>query len=259
MAPSNNYYNNYYNYSPLQTPNNSQFFTFHEQPSYLDETFLQTPYVDQTSTLDEINNYPSLFHCSIDDIFQTQEQDYKFNFNYDYNYGHLPCPKRQKYCYVEEEDILHSSLMQDVISSNYALDDSLLNTNQPDELLLNPNLDSNLNPSSMQGGVGSFCGLQDFNVVSNEGIMDLQYCEKKGYNEKNTISTQSIAARERRRKITEKTQELGKLVPGGPKMNTAEMLHAAAKYVKYLQSQVGMFQLMNETLIKVIVSRLQAI
>ncbi|XP_020239913.1 transcription factor bHLH53 [Cajanus cajan] len=54
----------------------------------------------------------------------------------------------------------------------------------------------------------------------------------------------SIAARERRKKISEKTQELGKLVPGGPKMNTADMLHAAAKYVKYLQAQVGMLELM---------------
>lgn len=58
-----------------------------------------------------------------------------------------------------------------------------------------------------------------------------------------TISPQSLAARERRRKISEKTQQLGKLVPGGPKMNTAEMLHAAAKYVKYLQAQVKLLEL----------------
>ncbi|KAK4253516.1 hypothetical protein QN277_010178 [Acacia crassicarpa] len=59
------------------------------------------------------------------------------------------------------------------------------------------------------------------------------------------VSAQSVAARERRRKITEKTQDLGKLVPGGSKMNTADMLHAAAKYVNYLQAQVAMLQLMN--------------
>ncbi|XP_027940115.1 transcription factor bHLH52-like [Vigna unguiculata] len=73
--------------------------------------------------------------------------------------------------------------------------------------------------------------------------MDNQ-CEEKG-NKERTISPQSVAARERRRKITNKTQELGKLVPGGTKMNTAEMLHAAAKYVKYLQVQVEMLELMN--------------
>ncbi|GAU29099.1 hypothetical protein TSUD_58650 [Trifolium subterraneum] len=55
----------------------------------------------------------------------------------------------------------------------------------------------------------------------------------------------SIAARERRRKITEKTQELGKLVPGGPKMNTAEMLNVVANYVKFLQAQVGILQVMG--------------
>ncbi|XP_021299462.1 transcription factor bHLH53-like [Herrania umbratica] len=60
-----------------------------------------------------------------------------------------------------------------------------------------------------------------------------------------SVSVQSIAARERRRKITEKTQELGKLVPGGNKMNTAEMLHAAFKYIKYLQAQVGILGFMD--------------
>ncbi|XP_057996162.1 transcription factor bHLH52-like [Hevea brasiliensis] len=60
-----------------------------------------------------------------------------------------------------------------------------------------------------------------------------------------SLSAQSIAARERRRKITEKTQELGKLIPGGNKMNTAEMLQAASKYVKFLQAQVKLLQLME--------------
>lgn len=58
-----------------------------------------------------------------------------------------------------------------------------------------------------------------------------------------SLSTQSLAARQRRRKITQKTIELGKLVPGGRKMNTAEMLQAAYKYVKYLQAQVGILEL----------------
>lgn len=60
-----------------------------------------------------------------------------------------------------------------------------------------------------------------------------------------SVSAQSVAARERRRKITEKTQELGRLIPGGTRMNTAEMFHAASKYVKYLQAQVGILQLMG--------------
>ncbi|KAF5944859.1 hypothetical protein HYC85_018936 [Camellia sinensis] len=59
------------------------------------------------------------------------------------------------------------------------------------------------------------------------------------------LSAQTIAARQRRRKITEKTQELGKLIPGGQKMNTAEMFQAAFKYIKYLQAQVGVLGLMG--------------
>ncbi|KAK7311103.1 hypothetical protein RJT34_09010 [Clitoria ternatea] len=85
--------------------------------------------------------------------------------------------------------------------------------------------------------------MPEFKVPQYGSFVDDVQSEKRG-NER-TISAQSIAARERRRKITVKTQELGMLVPGGPKMNTAEMLHAAAKYVKYLQSQVQMLQLMK--------------
>nr|WKE35115.1 basic helix-loop-helix family protein [Rosa persica] len=60
-----------------------------------------------------------------------------------------------------------------------------------------------------------------------------------------SLSPQSIAARERRRRITEKTNELGRLVPSGSKMNTAEMLQAAYKYIKFLQAQVAMLKLMD--------------
>nr|WIE96063.1 basic helix-loop-helix transcription factor [Loropetalum chinense var. rubrum] len=59
------------------------------------------------------------------------------------------------------------------------------------------------------------------------------------------LSGQSLAARLRRRKITEKTKELGKLIPGGIKMNTADMLQYAFKYVKYLQAQVGILDFMG--------------
>ncbi|XP_050223570.1 transcription factor bHLH52-like [Mercurialis annua] len=62
-----------------------------------------------------------------------------------------------------------------------------------------------------------------------------------------SLSAQSIAARERRRKITDKTQELGKLIPGGNKMNTAEMLQSASNYVKFLQAQTRLLQLVQFT------------
>ncbi|KAK9133781.1 hypothetical protein Scep_013309 [Stephania cephalantha] len=58
------------------------------------------------------------------------------------------------------------------------------------------------------------------------------------------MSAQSVAARQRRRRITEKTRELGELVPGGNKMNTAEMFHSAFKYINFLQAQVGVLHFM---------------
>ncbi|XP_050371064.1 transcription factor bHLH52-like [Argentina anserina] len=65
-----------------------------------------------------------------------------------------------------------------------------------------------------------------------------------------SLSPQSIAARERRRKITEKTGELGRLVPSGSKMNTAEMLQAAHKYIKFLKAQVSMLKFMDSVQVK---------
>ncbi|RZR79033.1 hypothetical protein BHM03_00004611 [Ensete ventricosum] len=59
------------------------------------------------------------------------------------------------------------------------------------------------------------------------------------------LSAQSVAARVRRKRISEKTQELGRLIPGGNKMSTAEMFQAAYKYVKFLQAQVGILGLMG--------------
>lgn len=271
MALSSTYCNNGY-YDTLQTDPNSefnQFIPFHEQQalpepellaphhnqhfSYLDHEsfFLPTPspYFDPTGLLlypdNNIIHYPSqLLHYSTPSSHTNQlGLKYTSNINEetypieDYNF--LPCPKRQKCCFEEQEQLLQysSSPLQEVTefvvpTTCYYSSSSL----QAEEVLM-PVVTEQLQQS--------------------RGIVDVVQCEsesykKKGNNNNNddesqrmTISAQSMAARERRRKITEKTQELGKLVPGGPKMNTAEMLHAAAKYVKYLRAQVGMLQLMK--------------
>ncbi|KAJ0240049.1 Transcription factor bHLH53 [Hirschfeldia incana] len=75
---------------------------------------------------------------------------------------------------------------------------------------------------------------------AGRGDEERSHCTKKP-----ALSSQSIAARERRRRIADKTHELTKLIPGGQKLNTAEMFQAAAKYVKFLQSQVGILQMMQ--------------
>ncbi|KAF3785839.1 Transcription factor [Nymphaea thermarum] len=74
--------------------------------------------------------------------------------------------------------------------------------------------------------------LPDFSPVLPTPNINASYVDPNVQNlgaDATALSPQSIAARQRRKRISEKTQELGRLIPGGVKMNTAEMLAAAAK------------------------------
>ncbi|KAI3677865.1 hypothetical protein L6452_37137 [Arctium lappa] len=77
---------------------------------------------------------------------------------------------------------------------------------------------------------------------SSDNIMERSSSNVEGGGR--SLTAQSMAARLRRRKISQKTLELGKLVPGGHRMSTAEMFQAAFNYIKFLQAQVGVLQLM---------------
>ncbi|CAN6581524.1 unnamed protein product [Malus baccata var. baccata] len=55
---------------------------------------------------------------------------------------------------------------------------------------------------------------------------------------------QSVAARERRHRISDRFKILQSLVPGGTKLDTVSMLEEAIHYVKFLKTQIWLHQTM---------------
>ena len=67
---------------------------------------------------------------------------------------------------------------------------------------------------------------------------------KKSKGVKLSTDPQSVAARERRHRISDRFKILQSMVPGGSNMDTASMLEEAIHYVKFLKTQIWLHQTM---------------
>ncbi|CAE5958921.1 unnamed protein product [Arabidopsis arenosa] len=142
----------------------------------------------------------------------------------------LPSPKTQVFNESQDLDsFFHTPKHQNLINSSFHF-----NTHDP----FSPSPNSNLCDSY----ITEAATISEFRVPDFSSTFKVGWTEQ-GDTKKRELSAQSIAARKRRRRITEKTQELAKLIPGSQKHNTAEMFHAAAKYVKFLQAQIEILQM----------------
>ncbi|KAI3720490.1 hypothetical protein L2E82_31477 [Cichorium intybus] len=215
------------------TPPSPELFTFHEDYTFYDTGF--NPLFDRNyiNNLEAIN--PSIASCTYSDILppvlpignvllpSSEQQVSSFTYRDPYN---LP----------NSATFDHEQLSQ--FYTKFTTTSEL-----PSEL---PPLPETYQGSGFAATLRPWYDSECGSCIDQvEESCNVQVKRKNVGNGRGRLSAQSMAARVRRRKISEKTQELGKLIPDSHKMNTAEMFQAAFKYIKFLQAQVGVIKLMN--------------
>lgn len=83
-----------------------------------------------------------------------------------------------------------------------------------------------------------------FSSAANSGQEKKKGGKRSTKGVKLSTDPQSVAAMERRHRISDRFKILQSLVPGGSKMDTVSMLEEAIHYVKFLKTQIWLHQTM---------------
>ncbi|KAL6546275.1 hypothetical protein OROMI_021996 [Orobanche minor] len=211
-----------------------EYYSSSESSSVIDQ-FITTQQTEQLSPdFNQLQAFPDIYQLPPDDeylFYSSSEINPSTNY---YNINSL----------IDDNLMMRSNdNMIDIEPFNYSHDQYFID----DGLVQNPNPNclTDLLPPAPQPSETFFISPETLILPSDHFPISCGSLLKKETTAAGGLSAQSIAARQRRRKIAERTHELGKLVPGGQKMNTAEMLQAAYKYIKFLQAQVRILQFLD--------------